>query len=133
MDLEKNVQQDVRSQWVLNAPEPPSPWHVAVDSLRKTVSNYREKISSLSDQSCGTLLLSVLQVVFPILVWGRSYTIAKFRKDFLAGLTIASLCIPQVEIILLHDIFIKTTCPKVLRLFICKLIYLFICTYSSSL
>lgn len=95
MDLEKNVQQDVRSQWVLNAPEPPSPWHVAVDSLRKTVSNYREKISSLSDQSCGTVLLSVLQVVFPILVWGRSYTVAKFRKDFLAGLTIASLCIPQ--------------------------------------
>lgn len=95
MDLEKNVQQDVRSQWVLNAPDPPSPWHVAVDSLRKTVSNYREKISSLSDQSCGTVLLSVLQVVFPILVWGRSYTVAKFRKDFLAGLTIASLCIPQ--------------------------------------
>lgn len=95
VDLEKNVQQDVRSQWVLNAPEPPSPWHVAVDSFRKTVSNYREKTSSLSDQSCGTLLLSVLQVVFPILVWGRSYTVAKFRKDFLAGLTIASLCIPQ--------------------------------------
>lgn len=95
MDLEKNVQQDVRSQWVLNAPEPPSPWHVALDSFRKTVSNYREKTSSLSDQSCGTLLLSVLHVVFPILVWGRSYTVAKFRKDFLAGLTIASLCIPQ--------------------------------------
>ncbi|AES72253.1 putative SLC26A/SulP transporter [Medicago truncatula] len=95
VDLEKNVQQDVRSQWVLNAPEPPSPWHVALDSFRKTVSNYREKTSSLSDQSCGTLLLSVLHVVFPILVWGRSYTVAKFRKDFLAGLTIASLCIPQ--------------------------------------
>ncbi|XP_058767116.1 sulfate transporter 2.1-like [Vicia villosa] len=95
VDIEKNLPQDVRSQWILNAPEPPSPWHVAADSVRKTVSNFRGKVSSLSDRSCGTVLLSALQVVFPILVWGRSYTAAKFRKDFLAGLTIASLCIPQ--------------------------------------
>ncbi|CAK8567330.1 unnamed protein product [Lathyrus sativus] len=95
VDIEKNVPQDVRSQWILNAPEPPSPWHVAADSVRKTVSSFRGKVSSLNDRSCGTVLLSALQVVFPILVWGRSYTAAKFRKDFLAGLTIASLCIPQ--------------------------------------
>lgn len=100
VDIEKNMPQDVRSQWILNAPEPPSPWHVATDSVRKTVSNFRGKVSSLNDRSCGTVLLSALQVVFPILVWGRSYTAAKFRKDFLAGLTIASLCIPQV--ILIH-------------------------------
>ncbi|WJX33765.1 Sulfate transporter 2.1 [Trifolium repens] len=93
VDIEKN-QQDVRSQWVLNAPEPPSPWHVTIDSVKKTVSNYREKVSSLCDQPCSTLF-SALQVVFPILVWGRNYTAAKFRKDILAGLTIASLCIPQ--------------------------------------
>ncbi|CAJ2667802.1 sulfate transporter 2.1-like [Trifolium pratense] len=93
VDIEKN-QQDVRSQWVLNAPEPPSPWHVTIDSVKKTVSNYREKVSSLCDQPCSTLF-SALQVVFPILVWGRNYTAAKFRKDVLAGLTIASLCIPQ--------------------------------------
>ncbi|KAI5406002.1 sulfate transporter 2.1 [Lathyrus oleraceus] len=95
VDIEKNMPQDVRSQWILNAPEPPSPWHVAADSVRKTVSNFRDKVSSLNHRSCGTVLLSALQVVFPILVWGRSYTAAKFRKDFLAGLTIASLCIPQ--------------------------------------
>ncbi|XP_061354818.1 sulfate transporter 2.1-like [Gastrolobium bilobum] len=92
---EKNTHHDVRSQWVLNAPEPPSPWRVVADSVRKTISNCREKFSPLRNQPCTTLVLSVLQGIFPILNWGRNYTATKFRKDFLAGLTIASLCIPQ--------------------------------------
>ncbi|CAL0320359.1 unnamed protein product [Lupinus luteus] len=94
---EKNSLQDkiVRSQWVLNAPEPPSPLHVVADSVGKTISKVRDRFFSMTDQSCTTLLLSVLQGIFPILGWGRTYTVAKFRKDFLAGLTIASLCIPQ--------------------------------------
>jgi len=95
VDVEKNAE-DVRSQWVLNAPEPPSPWRVVADSVRKTISHYKQKLSSLSDQPCTTLLMSLLQLVFPILAWGRNYTATKFRKDLLAGLTIASLCIPQV-------------------------------------
>jgi high affinity sulfate transporter 1 len=37
-----------------------------------------------------------LQYVFPVLDWGRHYTLAKFKGDLIAGLTIASLCIPQV-------------------------------------
>ncbi|KAG4920151.1 hypothetical protein JHK84_048994 [Glycine max] len=94
VDIEKNAK-DIRSQWVLNAPEPPSPWRVVADSVSKTISHYKHKLSSLIDQPCTTLLLSVLQVVFPILAWGRNYTATKFRKDLLAGLTIASLCIPQ--------------------------------------
>ncbi|GLJ49908.1 hypothetical protein SUGI_1060950 [Cryptomeria japonica] len=36
-----------------------------------------------------------LQAVFPVLEWGRHYTWYKFKGDLLAGLTIASLCIPQ--------------------------------------
>ncbi|OEL34867.1 High affinity sulfate transporter 2 [Dichanthelium oligosanthes] len=36
-----------------------------------------------------------LQHVFPVLEWGRHYTLGKFKGDFIAGLTIASLCIPQ--------------------------------------
>ncbi|XP_028223345.1 sulfate transporter 2.1-like [Glycine soja] len=94
VDIEKNAK-DIRSQWVLNAHEPPSPWRVVADSVSKTISHYKHKLSSLIDQPCTTLLLSVLQVVFPILAWGRNYTATKFRKDLLAGLTIASLCIPQ--------------------------------------
>ncbi|XLT38920.1 hypothetical protein HN873_070212 [Arachis hypogaea] len=36
-----------------------------------------------------------LQSIFPILDWGRYYTIRNLRGDFIAGLTTASLCIPQ--------------------------------------
>lgn len=40
-----------------------------------------------------------LQTLFPILDWGRDYSFSKFKGDFISGLTIASLCIPQV----IHD------------------------------
>ncbi|AEE82664.1 putative sulfate transporter [Arabidopsis thaliana] len=36
-----------------------------------------------------------IQAVFPIIGWAREYTLRKFRGDLIAGLTIASLCIPQ--------------------------------------
>ncbi|KQK21630.1 sulfate transporter 1.2 isoform X2 [Brachypodium distachyon] len=36
-----------------------------------------------------------LQHVFPVLDWGRHYTLGKLKGDLVAGITIASLCIPQ--------------------------------------
>ncbi|CAI8591446.1 unnamed protein product [Vicia faba] len=36
-----------------------------------------------------------LQTVFPIFEWGRYYNLKSFKGDLIAGLTIASLCIPQ--------------------------------------
>ncbi|KAF8411508.1 hypothetical protein HHK36_004060 [Tetracentron sinense] len=36
-----------------------------------------------------------LQAIFPILEWGKDYNLTKFKGDLIAGLTIASLCIPQ--------------------------------------
>jgi high affinity sulfate transporter 1 len=36
-----------------------------------------------------------LQNLFPILEWGRQYNLKLFKGDLIAGLTIASLCIPQ--------------------------------------
>ncbi|KAF7839981.1 sulfate transporter 2.1 [Senna tora] len=90
-DLEKNA----RSEWVLNAPEPPSLWRQFSDSVAKTISHRRHKLSSLTHQSPPIVLLSVLQRIFPILHWARNYNLTKFRCDLLAGLTIASLCIPQ--------------------------------------
>ncbi|KAG0503569.1 hypothetical protein HPP92_003641 [Vanilla planifolia] len=36
-----------------------------------------------------------LQSLFPILKWGSEYNFTKFKGDLIAGLTIASLCIPQ--------------------------------------
>jgi high affinity sulfate transporter 1 len=38
-----------------------------------------------------------LRHVFPVLDWGRRYTLDDFRGNLVAGLTIASLCIPQVN------------------------------------
>ncbi|MED6194952.1 Sulfate transporter 2.1 [Stylosanthes scabra] len=95
VDIEKNSKSHVRSQWVLNPPEPPSSWRVVTDSVGKSISRFRKNFSSLRDESWTKVLFSALQKIFPILVWGRSYTATKFRKDLLAGLTIASLCIPQ--------------------------------------
>lgn len=36
-----------------------------------------------------------VQAIFPIFEWGRGYNLLKFKGDLIAGLTIASLCIPQ--------------------------------------
>ncbi|WOK94160.1 sulfate transporter 1.3-like [Canna indica] len=47
------------------------------------------------DQPKSRQLVLGLQHVFPILEWGRNYNLTKFKGDIIAGLTIASLCIPQ--------------------------------------
>lgn len=96
-DLEKNAGHAERAQWVLNAPEPPSPWHELIDSVRDTVLPCGNKFLSLKNQPGPEHVVSFLQGVFPILVWCRSYTVTKFKNDLLAGLTISSLCIPQVN------------------------------------
>lgn len=93
-DLETNGHAE-RAQWVLNAPEPPGLWREVIDSVRDNILPCRNKFLSLRNQHGPGDVVSFLQGVFPILVWCRSYTATKFRKDLLAGLTIASLCIPQ--------------------------------------
>ncbi|CAI9116353.1 OLC1v1017476C1 [Oldenlandia corymbosa var. corymbosa] len=47
------------------------------------------------DQPKSRKLILGVQAVFPILEWGRHYNLSKFKGDLIAGLTIASLCIPQ--------------------------------------
>ncbi|KAL5175660.1 Sulfate transporter 2.1 [Glycine soja] len=84
-----------RSQWVLNAPAPPSTWHNLMASVRNTISSYQKMCSYIRGQPGPKVVLSFLRSIFPILHWGRNYSPTKFRNDLLAGLTIASLCIPQ--------------------------------------
>ncbi|KAK3414180.1 sulfate transporter 1.3 [Eucalyptus grandis] len=47
------------------------------------------------DQPRSRKFIIGIQSVFPILEWGRHYNLTKFRGDLIAGLTVASLCIPQ--------------------------------------
>lgn len=83
-----------REQWLLNSPDPPSLWHEVVGSLRGTLSSSRTK------QTCSRRAFSLLQGLFPILDWGRNYKASKFKSDLMAGLTLASLSIPQVKSVL---------------------------------
>ncbi|KAE9599071.1 hypothetical protein Lal_00044034 [Lupinus albus] len=52
-------------------------------------------LSKFKNQSGSRKFVLGLQAVFPIFYWGRSYNLKTFRDDLIAGLTIASLCIPQ--------------------------------------
>ncbi|XP_076925903.1 sulfate transporter 1.2-like [Bidens hawaiensis] len=54
-----------------------------------------DPLRPFKDQPKSRQLMLVLQAIFPILDWGRSYNLKKFRGDLISGLTIASLCIPQ--------------------------------------
>lgn len=90
-----------RAKWMLNSPEPPSLWHKLTTLLRDTVSPLGNKLSSSADRPAGSkggtgTAVCFLQGLFPILKWGRDYKAAQFKNDFMAGLTLASLCIPQV-------------------------------------
>ncbi|KAG6773570.1 hypothetical protein POTOM_020858 [Populus tomentosa] len=95
LDLEKNRQAE-KAQWVLNAPEPPSLWRELMDSARETVLPHGKRFPYLKDKDgLFKTVISVLQTMFPIFSWCRHYNATKLRNDLLAGLTLASLCIPQ--------------------------------------
>ncbi|KAM0952910.1 putative SLC26A/SulP transporter, STAS domain, STAS domain superfamily [Dioscorea sansibarensis] len=75
---------------VLNSPEPPAPWHELIDSVKHSLLSHGKKLRSFS--KCIT---SASYALFPVLQWGRNYDLKMFRCDLLAGLTLASLGIPQ--------------------------------------
>ncbi|KAF3434995.1 hypothetical protein FNV43_RR22082 [Rhamnella rubrinervis] len=54
-----------------------------------------EPLRSFKDQPSSRKFVMGMEAVFPILRWGREYNLNKFKGDLIAGLTIASLCIPQ--------------------------------------
>ncbi|KAM5575835.1 low affinity sulfate transporter 3 [Rosa sericea] len=74
-----------RAQWVLKSPEPPGPWQQLLHSIKANVFPQRKKYSAVS----------FFKSLFPILSWGRNYKASKFKNDLMAGLTLASLSIPQ--------------------------------------
>ncbi|QCE15861.1 sulfate transporter 1.3-like [Vigna unguiculata] len=54
-----------------------------------------DPLRPFKDQSKSKKFILGIEAIFPILKWGRSYNLKKFRGDLISGLTIASLCIPQ--------------------------------------
>lgn len=54
-----------------------------------------EPLRAFKDQTKRRKLVLGLQALFPIFGWVRDYNLSKLRGDVIAGLTIASLCIPQ--------------------------------------
>lgn len=56
-----------------------------------------DPLRSFKDQTKSRKFILGIEAIFPILSWGRTYSLKKFRGDLIAGLTIASLCIPQVN------------------------------------
>lgn len=91
-----------RAEWVLGSPDPPGLWHDLLVSIRETLlpnnKNDGMKRSPLTHkQALCRGAASLFQGLFPILSWGKSYRVSKFKSDLMAGLTLASLCIPQVK------------------------------------
>ena len=86
-----------RTGWLLNSPDPPGFFHEIFSSIRRTILPHGTRNhSSLPKKSSASKAFSFLQGLFPILEWGRNYRATKFKRDLMAGLTLASLCIPQV-------------------------------------
>ncbi|XP_071922797.1 low affinity sulfate transporter 3-like isoform X1 [Coffea arabica] len=85
-----------RTGWLLNSPDPPGFFHEIFSSIRRTILPHGTRNhSSLPKKSSASKAFSFLQGLFPILEWGRNYRATKFKRDLMAGLTLASLCIPQ--------------------------------------
>ncbi|KAH7848288.1 hypothetical protein Vadar_000797 [Vaccinium darrowii] len=81
-----------RTQWILNSPDPPNLLNELVSSVKETICS---SSSSSPKQPRSRHAVSLLQSLFPILSWARNYTASKFKADIMAGLTLASLSIPQ--------------------------------------
>ncbi|PIN07375.1 Sulfate/bicarbonate/oxalate exchanger SAT-1 and related transporters (SLC26 family) [Handroanthus impetiginosus] len=79
-----------RSKWLLSSPDPPPPWQELFTSIKEA---FFPQTKNRKAKERKALLF--LQTLFPILKWGRNYKATKFKHDLMAGLTLASLCIPQ--------------------------------------
>jgi low affinity sulfate transporter 2 len=87
-----------RAEWVLNSPDPPGLCHELIGSIKETVFPHGNKHSSSSKKRTPRkCVVSFLQALFPILSWGKNYKVSNFKNDLMAGLTLASLSIPQVH------------------------------------
>nr|CAD55697.1 sulphate transporter [Triticum aestivum] len=81
-----------------------------------------DPLREYKDQPRSKKLWLSLVHLFPVLDWARSYSFGKCKGDFVAGLTIASLCIPQGHR-LCQACFPASTCWTVDSSFVPPLVY----------
>jgi low affinity sulfate transporter 2 len=97
LNMEDATSQLEMAQWVLNSPDPPGLLQELGSSVREIIFPHGKKhTSSTARRKQQSRAMEFLQGVFPILRWGRDYKASMFKNDLMAGLTLASLSIPQV-------------------------------------
>ena len=64
-------------------------------------------------------LIICLQFFFPIFQWGSEYNVSLLKSDVIAGLTIASLAIPQVRLVTIMHWRLKSFCVWICFFFFC--------------
>ena len=87
-----------------------------IGSLKKLKTRLKETffpddpLRQFKGQSVKKKWILGAQYAFPILKWGPDYSLQSFKSDIVAGLTIASLAIPQVPSYLYkHHIYFSIT------------------------
>ncbi|XP_047948703.1 sulfate transporter 3.1-like [Salvia hispanica] len=74
---------------------PPQPFSTSLKNTLKETFFPDDPLRQFKNQPPRRKLLLGLQYVFPIIEWGCHYTLSFFKADLIAGITIASLAIPQ--------------------------------------
>ncbi|XP_029129685.1 sulfate transporter 1.3 [Cajanus cajan] len=98
-------QVDLRSMSSSSHGQAPQAHKVAIPPRQNLFNEFKDTIKEtlfaddplrpFKDQTKSKKLILGIEAIFPILNWGRSYNLKKFKGDIISGLTIASLCIPQ--------------------------------------
>lgn len=97
MDIRNlSAAQPLTSPYKVGIPPKQKLWKEFSSTLKETFFA-DDPLRPFKDQSKSRKLVLGMQAVFPIFEWGKSYNLSKFKGDLIAGLTIASLCIPQVQ------------------------------------
>ncbi|KAL2507757.1 Sulfate transporter 3.1 [Forsythia ovata] len=74
---------------------PPQPFVKSLKNMLKETFFPDDPLRQFKNQPPRRKLILGLQYLFPILEWGPRYTFKFFKADLIAGITIASLAIPQ--------------------------------------
>lgn len=74
---------------------PPQPFSKSLKNTLKETFFPDDPLRQFKNQPPRKKVALGFQYVFPILEWGRHYTLQFFKADLIAGITIASLAIPQ--------------------------------------